>query len=97
VKEVELRLQELEGKYSDLSTSYEALQSEYATVKQELERLSREEKRQDELSARACSSDLTSESSYHVLKDGDYDCSLFDESLFCFDADPDELTMGTKH
>jgi len=95
VKEVEQRLQELEGKYSDLSQSYEALQGEYLSLKNELEKMSQDDKRSDYSGESQSLGGSSYDGTYHLPKGADFDCSLFDESLFNFEGDPAEMAAST--
>ncbi len=97
MKEVEQHLRELEGKYSDLSHSYEALQNEYLSLKQELEKLSLDDKRSEYSAGGQSLGGLSYDGSYQLPKEADFDCSLFDESLFNFETDPVEVVGSTSH
>jgi hypothetical protein len=97
VKEVEARLQDLEGRYSNLSQSYEALQNEYITIKRELNQLIGLEDQYDDVSQNGSLSDshtVPSESSFGMSKEEGLDSILFSESLYCFGEDGPEA--GTQ-
>ncbi|QSZ33388.1 hypothetical protein DSL72_002976 [Monilinia vaccinii-corymbosi] len=86
MRELEHRLEELEGRHGDLVRSYETLQVEHSGVKQELDRL-RTEKAHPERSGSGPPRDF--EPSDHEVwaepKVASLDPLLFDVSAFCFD------------
>lgn len=85
MKEVEARLQDLEGRYSNLSQSYEALQHEYLNIKRELDQLVGIEEQYDDVSQNGSLSDaIPSESCFSVSKEENLDSILFSESLYSF-------------
>lgn len=86
MRELEQRLEELEGRHSDLARSYETLQVEYSGVKQELDRL-RKEKTNPEHSASGSPSDFEQPNIkvWAESKVESLDPLLFDVSAFCFD------------
>jgi AP-1-like factor len=83
MRELEQRLDELEGRHLDLCRSYESLQIEHSSAQQELEKLRKENARLEGSSG----------SSHNYSEEGEeykseiLDPHLFDVPAFCFGQD----------
>ncbi|KAL3422491.1 bZIP transcription factor [Phlyctema vagabunda] len=87
MRELELKLNELQGRHDDLTRSYESLQSEYSNVKTELDRL-RKDNTHEEPSSSQEESQI--DNVWDSSRDEMLDPMLFDVSAFCYDQDDDD-------
>ncbi|KIN05506.1 hypothetical protein OIDMADRAFT_112975 [Oidiodendron maius Zn] len=93
MKEIEEKLDELQGQHSDLTRSYEALQVEYASVKQELDQLRRKnESHSPEDSSYAASSIRE----WEECQTEPTDPLLFDVSAFCYEPEDEAEQKGER-
>lgn len=84
MREIEEKLNELQGRHSDLAQSYESLQLEYSTVQRELQILRNKHERPAE------QRDYASETrAWDGIRAGPSDPLMFDVSGYCYTQEVD--------